>query len=153
MLNVLFETELKHLICFIKYDCPDVRKVNVTALDVVQHTTSGADKDVNASSQLTRLVLHRDSSIHREGAELVGVVLKSLNFRLDLKLVLPQSKFTWLVIIGLKSFFAKLKNLLELPVLLWERGRSLRSCDIPKFGSCANILSLEGRTQVFCRNQ
>jgi hypothetical protein len=48
LLNVLLEAQFKHLICLVKDDGLDVRKVNVASLNVVQHTACRAHEELDA---------------------------------------------------------------------------------------------------------
>ena len=81
---IFFKAEFEHLVSFVKDNCPNVWKVDVTPFDVIKNTTCCANKDVNTSSELSSLVIHWDTSIDSERVELRWVMLKSTKLILNL---------------------------------------------------------------------
>ena len=65
-LDVLFETELQHLVGLVKNNSLHLRKINVTAFDMVKNTTSGSNKNVDSTTEFAGLILDRHTSINGE---------------------------------------------------------------------------------------
>ena len=78
---------LKHLISFVKNDSLQCRKIDVSTLDMIEHTTASANKKVNAAAECSRLVLNVDSAIDSERVKLIGVVLEFCKLILHLKVL------------------------------------------------------------------
>ena len=80
MLDVLFEAELQHLVRLVENHRLERLEVDVSSLDVIQHTACCADDDVNAVLEFPRLVTDGHSSVDGEDFELIFLVLHSLEF-------------------------------------------------------------------------
>jgi hypothetical protein len=85
LLHILFEAELKHLVCFIENDRLDLRKVNVSSLNMVKYSSSSADEDVHTPLECVDLVLDVHTSIDGQSVELLIVVLQVLEHSLYLE--------------------------------------------------------------------
>lgn len=85
LVNFLFEALLEHLVSFVKDDGLEGRKVDVSALDVVEDTTASTDEEVDTTTQSPRLVVDVHTAVDGERIELVGVVLQLLQLVLHLR--------------------------------------------------------------------
>lgn len=55
--DVLFETKVKHLISLIKNSILECREVKILAFDMVNDAPTSTDEDINAASELVRLLI------------------------------------------------------------------------------------------------
>lgn len=76
---------LEHLVSFVENDSLQCRKVDVSALNMIEHTTTSANKEVDTATECSRLVLNVDSTIDSERVKLLGVVLEFCELILHLK--------------------------------------------------------------------
>ena len=84
LVNVFFESELKHLISFIEDNRFDAAEVDVTSLNVIQDTSGSSDKEVYSTSKLSGLVFDRNSTVDSEGTIFGLSILESRKFSRDL---------------------------------------------------------------------
>ena len=82
--NILFETKLKHLICFIQDYSLDVGEVNILSLNVIKDSSCGSYKNVYTRFQLSNLVIDVNSSIDSHKSELIFMVLQFFKLSGDL---------------------------------------------------------------------
>lgn len=78
LVDVLFETELEHLISFIQNHCFDLTEIYVASFNVVQHTASCTNKEIDTTSQLSGLIVDRHSTVDSECLKFRFSVLESL---------------------------------------------------------------------------
>jgi hypothetical protein len=123
-LDVLFETELQHLVGLVKNNSLHLRKVNVTAFDMVKNATSGSNKNVDSTTEFAGLVLDRHTSINGEGVELIGSVLDGGENICNLTRAIKHNK-----------------HLPKWPIHVWGSTRWLKFCGFPESSLCANIQS------------
>lgn len=76
LVDFFFEALLEHLVSFVENDSLQCRKVDVSALNMIEHTTTSANKEVDTATECSRLVLNVDSTIDSERVKLLGVVLE-----------------------------------------------------------------------------
>ena len=84
LINVFFESELKHLISFIEDNRFDAAEVDVTSLNVIQDTSGSSNKEVYSASKLSGLVFDRHSTVDSEGTIFGLSILESRKFSRDL---------------------------------------------------------------------
>ena len=75
---------LQHLISFVENDRLESREVDIASLDMIKHSTTGANEEVHTLTQLSGLVLHTDSTIDRQAFELSVAMLEFGQLILDL---------------------------------------------------------------------
>ena len=85
LLNLLLESHVEHLICFIKHHVFNIREVDISAVHVVDNSSTSTNKDVNPSSKLISLFIHRGTSIYCKHVVLPFVMLESICFFANLK--------------------------------------------------------------------
>ena len=76
VVNILFETELKHDVGLIKDDRFHITKINISSLDMVKYSTGSSYKNVDSSSELSNLSVNRDTSINSHNFEVVVSMLE-----------------------------------------------------------------------------
>ena len=70
------------MICLIQDNGLDGRKINISAVQVVEDAACGAHENFAAVAQLLSLLLNRDTSVHRRASVLHRIVLDlAENFR------------------------------------------------------------------------
>jgi len=89
LVNVFLETKLEHLICFVENKGFKICKINVSSLNMIQNSTSGTNKDIDTTSELSDLFINIDSTIHSDNFEFIIIMLQLFNF-----LGYLQSKFS-----------------------------------------------------------
>lgn len=75
--DILFETKVEHLISLVENGIFEDREIEIFALDMVNDTPTSADENVNAASELVRLIMDVAATIDRENVVLMFVVLQS----------------------------------------------------------------------------
>ena len=73
--NFFFESLFEHLIGFIQDDSLQFRKIDISALNMVEYTTTCADKEIDSSFQSPGLVIKIDSAIHSQRIKFIIMVL------------------------------------------------------------------------------
>ena len=85
LVHLFFESLLEHLISFVKDDGLDVCEVDVASLDVVKHSSTCTNEEVNSASQCSCLVINWNTTVDCQGLEFVVVMLQLWKLGLDLK--------------------------------------------------------------------
>jgi len=75
--DILFETKVEHLISLVENGIFEDREIEIFALDMVNDTPTSADENVNAASELVRLIMDVAATIDSENVVLMFVVLQS----------------------------------------------------------------------------
>jgi len=76
LVDFFFEALFEHLVSFVENDSLQCREIDISALNMIEHTTASTNKEVDAAAECSCLVLNVDSTIDSERVELVGVVLE-----------------------------------------------------------------------------
>lgn len=84
LVDFLFEALLEHLVSFVENDGLQGREIDVSSLNVIEDTTTSANKEVDSTTQSSRLVLDVHATVDGKRVELVLVVLELLQLILDL---------------------------------------------------------------------
>ena len=72
LVNFFFEALLQHLISFVQNHGLKSRKVDVTSLDVIKHTTTGSYEEIDSTAQLPGLIFNVYATIHSQRVKLIG---------------------------------------------------------------------------------
>ena len=72
---VFLEAELEHLISLIENDRLQLREVNISSVDVIEHSTGCADKDINTTMKVVGLGSNFNSTVDSDNLEFVFIVL------------------------------------------------------------------------------
>lgn len=78
--DILAESKVEHLVSLVKDGILELAEVEISTVHVINHTTTGAHKDVDTTSQLIRLVFDVGSSVDGEYVVLTIVELQGLEF-------------------------------------------------------------------------
>ena len=84
LLDVFLETHFEHLVSFIENQTLQTAKVDVSSLNVVKHSPSCSNENINTISQILDLLLDINSSVDSDDFEFVVVVFERVHNIADL---------------------------------------------------------------------